>query len=179
MNSRIQNQGPATLIFLEPWEWIPNSVLPVIYYPGAFPTEKPGLKDRVAKRLQTSGWGNTWIAGVYPYPHYHSNTHEALILLSGSCELQLGGPEGHLLEVSAGDLLLLPAGTGHACHTKTPYRMFGAYPGGRSWDLITGAAERREPDRLPLPTQDPIGGQGVMKQVWSGSAVPLTAAARQ
>ena len=167
MNTKIEQQGNATLIHLKPWDWIPNSDLPVIVYQSAFTADRPGIKDRVAKRLQTSGWGNTWIAGIYPYPHYHSNTHEVLVLLSGRCTVQLGGPEGFDLEAATGDVIVLPAGTGHACYSNTDYRVFGAYPGGRSWDLITGAAEHREPDDLPVPEHDPIGERGILKQAWS------------
>ena len=173
MKTTIEQQGAATLIYLEPWEWIPNSELPVIVYPGGFPTDKPNLKDRVAKRLQTSGWGNTWVSGIYPYHHYHSNTHEVLVMLSGNCSIQLGGPEGYALNATAGDVIVLPAGTGHACYTQSDYRVFGAYPGGRSWDLITGAAEHREPDNLPVPEQDPLGERGVLRRAWA--RVPATA----
>lgn len=169
MKPTLTRQGNATLIQLSPWEWIPNSPLPVIVYPKAFPTDPPNLTDRVRKRLQQAGWGNMWIAGIYPYPHYHSNTHEVLVVTEGECTVQLGGPEGHDLEVSAGDVILLPAGTGHACYTDAPYRVLGAYPGGRSWDLITDAAEHRNPDQLPLPAHDPTGERGVMRAVW-GSA---------
>ncbi|MGB3799147.1 MAG: cupin domain-containing protein [Lewinella sp.] len=167
MDTKVKQEGDAVLIYLPSWEWIPNSPLPVIVYPKAFSTDKPGIKDRVAKRLQTSGWGNTWVAGIYPYPHYHSNTHEVLVLLSGQCTVQLGGPEGYDLEAAAGDVIILPAGTGHACYSKSEYRVFGAYPGGRSWDLITGAPEHREPDNLPVPKQDPIGERGVMRKMWT------------
>ncbi|PPK88670.1 uncharacterized protein YjlB [Neolewinella xylanilytica] len=172
MDTKIKELDNATLIYLQPWEWIPNNRLPVIIYPNAFSDNKPGIKDRVAKQLQTRGWGNTWIAGIYPYPHYHSNTHEVLVLLSGRCTVQLGGPEGYDLQASAGDAIVLPAGTGHACYSQTDYRVFGAYPGGRSWNLITGAAEHREPDDLPVPEQDPIGERGVLKRVWA--SVPNT-----
>ncbi|WP_157974385.1 cupin domain-containing protein [Lewinella sp. IMCC34183] len=167
MKTTIEQQGNATLIYLTPWEWIPNSELPVIVYPRAFSDAKPGIKDRVAKRLQTSGWGNTWVAGIYPYPHYHSNTHEVLVILNGHCTVQLGGPEGYDLEAGTGDVIVLPAGTGHACYTQSDYRVFGAYPGGRSWDLITGAAEHREPDNLPVPEQDPLGERGILRQAWA------------
>ena len=167
MTTNVKQQGPATLVYLNSWEWIPNSELPVIVYPGAFSTDKPNLKDRVSKRLQTSGWGNSWVAGIYPYPHYHSNTHEVLVVLSGTCTIQLGGPEGHALDANPGDVIILPAGTGHACYSETDYRVFGAYPGGRSWDLITGPGEQRQPDDLPVPAHDPIGERGVMKKVWA------------
>ena len=171
MDTKIKREGIATLIYLPSWEWIPNSALPVIVYPQAFATDKPNLKDRVAKRLQTSGWGNTWVAGIYPYPHYHSNTHEVLVVLSGRCEIQLGGPEGYQLAARAGDAVVLPAGTGHACYSTTDYRVFGAYPGGKSWDLITGAPEHRDPEQLPLPEQDPLGERGVLRSAWARVAV--------
>ncbi|NJB86623.1 uncharacterized protein YjlB [Lewinella marina] len=166
MSTKVTQRGPATLIQLDPWEWIPNSCLPVIVYPGAFADDRPGMIERIKKRLHATNWGNMWVAGIYPYPHYHSNTHEALVMVEGSCTIQLGGPGGYTLEAGTGDVVLLPAGTGHSSPTESGYRVLGAYPGGRSWDLITDAADHRPPDDLPLPAHDPTGERGVMREVW-------------
>jgi hypothetical protein len=59
------------------------------------------------------GWLGAWRDGIYRFHHFHSTTHEALGIISGSARVLLGGAGGRGFEISAGDVLVLPAGTGH------------------------------------------------------------------
>lgn len=149
---------------------IPNNpALPVVFYPGVF-REQPG---RIERDFQQHGWGNTWQGGVFDYHHYHSNTHEALGVVSGSARLQLGGEGGKAVTVNAGDVCVLPAGTGHKrLDASDDFRIVGAYPGGVTYNLKTGAPGERpyvleDIQNAPLPKTDPVyGNQGPLLTEW-------------
>ena len=100
--------------------------------PGASP-------EAIAVRLRANGWGGTWVWRVFPY---HPNAHEALAVAAGRAELMLGGPRGERVAVCAGDVVVLPAGTGHRQIEASPdFAVVGAYPPGQE-DYETVRAER-------------------------------------
>jgi uncharacterized protein YjlB len=111
------------------------------------------------------GWGGSWVDGVFDFHHFHSTSHEVLGVLSGAATLELGGPQGRSFEVSAGDVVVLPAGTGHRRATaRDGFTVTGAYPAGQEdYDLLRGAddAARERIARVPVPEEDPVGGEGV------------------
>ena len=111
------------------------------------------------------GWGGTWVNSVFDFHHFHSTSHEALAVLSGGATLELGGPQGEAFEVSAGDVLVLPAGTGHRrVRDSGGFRVMGAYPRGQeNYDLLREAddAASERISALPAPPEDPMGGEGV------------------
>ena len=86
----------------------------------------------------------------------------------------LGGPQGRQFEVAAGDVLVLPAGTGHCNAGSSPdLLVVGAYPNGMRWDLRRGdPAEHDEVlaniARVPLPDEDPVGG-GKLIELWTAA----------
>jgi uncharacterized protein YjlB len=89
---------------------IPNSSLPVLVY-----RDIAAARDAVGcERLFAGhGWRGAWRDGIFGYHHFHSNAHEVLGVIAGRATVALGGPRGTRLEVTAGDVLVLPAGTGH------------------------------------------------------------------
>lgn len=111
------------------------------------------------------GWGGSWVDGVFDFHHFHSTSHEVLGVLSGNATLELGGPQGRSFEVAAGDVVVLPAGTGHRRATaRDVFPVTGAYPAGQEdYDLLRSAddAARERIARVPVPEQDPVGGEGV------------------
>jgi uncharacterized protein YjlB len=121
------------------------------------------------------GWGGSWVDGVFDFHHFHSKSHEALAVVAGAATLELGGPQGEAFDVVAGDVLVLPAGTGHRRATaRAGFTVVGAYPAGQEdYDLLRGesAAEveaaRERIAALPAPPQDPVGGEGVAR--WSSN----------
>jgi uncharacterized protein YjlB len=149
---------------LETWQAPPGDVIPnhprfaVLVYRGVELDDPRGL-------FAAHGWGGTWVDSVFDFHHFHSTSHEALAVLSGSATLELGGPQGEAFEVTAGDVLVLPAGTGHRrVHDSGGFRVMGAYPRGQEdYDLLRAAddAARERIAALPAPPEDPVGGAGV------------------
>jgi uncharacterized protein YjlB len=90
-----------------------------------------------------------------------------------TAEVMLGGPQGGRFELGAGDVVVLPAGTGHCNLGSSPdLLVVGAYPNGMDWDLRRGdPAEHDEVRaniaRVPLPEQDPVQGErGPLGELW-------------
>ncbi|WP_310829532.1 cupin domain-containing protein [Paenibacillus pedocola] len=146
-----------------------NPELPAVLYTGAL-QDKPENAEQI---FNSNGWLNSWVNGVFSYHHYHSNAHEVLGVMSGSASLQLGGDSGRTVQVSAGDVLVLPAGTAHKRLTATEdFRVAGAYPGGADYNTRRAtpadhAAALPEIARVPLPENDPVYGKaGPLLKAW-------------
>ncbi|MWV46416.1 cupin domain-containing protein [Paenibacillus sp. HJL G12] len=123
-----------------------------------------------------NGWLNSWKNGVFSYHHYHSIAHEVLGVVSGSAVLQLGGERGQKFELAAGDVVVLPAGTGHKKISATSdFSVVGAYPGGMDYNLCTGEPDERprvleDIRNVPLPGTDPLyGARGPLMDAWTPS----------
>ena len=101
---------------------VPNNTrLPLLYYRGAL--DLGGTRDpagAIETLFNRNGWGGMWRNGIYPFVHYHSQTHEALGIARGRATVRFGGDQGQELEIGAGDVALLPAGTGHQCLWASP-----------------------------------------------------------
>lgn len=144
---------------------IPNSKYPVIVYHHAFAMEGEPAADFLEGRFTANNWTNAFRLRVYDYHHYHTNTHEVLGVYAGNALLQLGGPDGEKLHVRAGDIIVLPAGTGHISLSHSDdFAVVGAYPNGIHPDLIKMTDERpdnirAQVDSVPVPQDDPWYGR--------------------
>jgi uncharacterized protein YjlB len=153
---------------------IPNSALPVLVYRGALPRDAGAAGHE--ELFANNGWLGAWRNGIYPFHHFHSTSHEVLGIASGTANVVLGGPQGERVELSAGDVVVLPAGTGHFNAGSEPgLLVVGAYPNGMRWDLRRGdPAEHDEVlaniARVPVPDADPVGGrEGPLAHLWGAS----------
>ncbi|MCG2614844.1 cupin domain-containing protein [Terrimonas sp. NA20] len=150
---------------------IPNSRYPLLIYQQVFSQRGDKGGDWLEERFAANGWTNTWRWGVYPFHHYHSNTHEVLGCFSGEALLHMGGEKGEKLTVKAGDIIVIPAGVGHKCISHSDdFTVLGAYPGGLDPDLMKGGKhERPDADKniaaTLKPSADPFSGkqEGLIK----------------
>lgn len=130
--------------------------------------------DGAIRRFAENGWDGAWVNGVFPYPHYHPNAHEVLAVVAGSATIRFGGDAGEEVRVEAGDVAILPAGTGHQrIEASADFRVVGAYPEGQE-DFTTRRPDDGRPpaDREAMagvarPAADPIyGAKGPLFDHW-------------
>lgn len=139
---------------------------PLLVYPGAVAiggTDPAAAFERLFSRNR---WPAAWRNGVHPFHHYHSDGHEALGVYSGEVTVLFGGEGGVTLTARPGDVIVLPAGTGHKkLSARGSLGVVGAYPDGRHPDMCIAKvanAERaaRTVASVPLPSADPVYGAG-------------------
>lgn len=163
---------PVTLIF-EAATSIPNHPRwPLLLYRGAL---DPGADAEDAIRcFAANGWKGQWVDGVFTYPHYHPDAHEVLAVVVGSATIRFGGDAGEELHVEAGDVVVLPAGTGHQqLRASADFGVVGAYPEGQE-DFTTRRPDDAQPpaDREAMadvarPGSDPLyGTDGPLLDHW-------------
>lgn len=157
---------------LQPSDWMPNNPrLPVLVYRAAV-ADDGDLATRMEQRFSSNGWTGLWRNGVYPYHHYHTTAHEVLGVAAGHATLLLGGPGGQQMTVAAGDVLVLPAGTGHCrLQASGDFLVIGGYPAGQHADICRQAATEEQVARmatLSLPQADPVLGRtGPLTALWA------------
>jgi uncharacterized protein YjlB len=171
---QVNQSGDVQAIFLLDDGAIPNNPgLPVLVYHGVLRLGGAGTTARVRALFAGNGWVGSWVDGIYDFHHYHSTAHEVLAVCGGHAKVQLGGPSGIATVVSAGDVVVLPAGTGHKnLGSSADFVVVGAYPRGQRYDMCYGekgerpAADQRIAD-VPLPAADPLHGpKGPLMERW-------------
>jgi uncharacterized protein YjlB len=154
-----------------------NPRLPLLVYRAA--VDLAGERDPAVPFERTfarHGWADGWRNGIYPFLHFHTATHEVLGIARGHATVQFGGARGQALTVEAGDVVVLPAGTGHRrIEASGDLLVVGAYPRNASFD-------QKRPDqvdhektvaaiaRVPLPEMDPVhGSNGPLMRIWNAA----------
>jgi uncharacterized protein YjlB len=161
--------APETHLF-EDDGGIPNSRLPVLIYHELDAAHEAAACERL---FDSNGWAPDWRDGIFSFHHFHSIAHEVLGIVAGTATVKLGGPSGRSFGIGQGDVLVLPAGTGHCNEgSSSDLLVVGAYPDGMPWDLCRGdPAEHDEAvaniEKVPLPGADPVeGSHGTLTELW-------------
>ena len=165
---------PLTFLFADDGA-IPNSPLPLLVYRAAVPADAASVERIFA----ANRWPPAWRDGVHPFHHFHSNAHEVLGVARGSARVLFVGPSGQVLTVSAGDVVVVPAGVGHCNQAQSADLLIvGGYPdNARRPDLHRGKPDEhdaavRAVAAVPMPNADPVaGGAGALLRLWGGDGV--------
>ena len=166
---------PLSFMFADDGEVPNNPALPALVYKAAI--DLSASRDPAAeieKLFKANGWGHDmWRDGIFLYMHYHSMIHEVLAIARGRAKVRFGGEHGEEIDIAPGDVVILPAGTGHQClkHSRDLV-VIGAYPPTGKYNLCRGTkAEHAKAvaaiRKVPLPLTDPaFGRQGPLLALW-------------
>lgn len=151
-----------------------NPDLPMLVYRSAIALD--GERDPAApfeRAFARHGWGDGWRNGIHAFRHFHTTAHEALGIARGRATVEFGGAKGQTLTVEAGDVVVLPAGTGHRrLSSSSDLLVVGAYP-------LNSAVDQNRPGEVdhataiaaitavPVPEMDPVhGATGPLTELW-------------
>lgn len=143
-----------------------NAALPLLVYRQAVALPEDDPAAMFEALFTANGWPAAWRNGIHPFHHYHSTAHEALGVFSGRATACFGGEHGVRMSVSAGDVVVIPAGVGHkGIEATSDLGIVGAYPTGTGPDLCRGLSGERPAcleaiARVAVPQSDPVYGAG-------------------
>jgi uncharacterized protein YjlB len=171
---RRRKAKPRATIFKEHSPIPNNPTLPFLHYRKV--VSLAGLPDPASlfeRLFMTNGWVDAWRNGIYDYVHYHPRTHEVLGIARGHARVRFGGKKGRTIYLRTGDVVILPAGTGHEALSATrDLLVVGAYPRTGKYDEYEGKRVEYERalrmiPKVRLPSKDPVfGKEGPAKRLW-------------
>jgi len=170
----VRSRKPRTRTFKADGTIPNNPALPFVLYRGALGVRGAADPAVLLETLfEANGWGDSWRNGIYDYVHYHSRIHEVLGIARGRALVRFGGDRAKPIEVKAGDVAILPAGTGHHClKASKDFLVVGAYPPSGTYDECRGSRDeyeraRRTIPKVRLPKKDPVyGRRGPLIELW-------------
>ena len=172
MEAVMEKTKPLTFRF-EDDGLVPNNPLPFIIYKRVIDVDNTQPERTIEQVFADNHWGSMWRNGIYDYLHYHATAHEVLGIARGQARVRFGGDHGKVLEVSAGDVAILPAGTGHQClSASADFSVVGAYPPGPKMQITRPTLENHAKalktiPAVPLPKSDPVmGADGPLVRLW-------------
>ena len=172
MEAVMEKTKPLTFRFKDDG-LVPNNPLPFIIYKRVIEVDNTHPERTIEQVFADNRWGSMWRNGIYDYLHYHATAHEVLGIARGQARVRFGGDHGKVLEVSAGDVAILPAGTGHQCLFGTrDLSVVGAYPPAQTMEITRPTSDNHAKalKTIPcvaVPTTDPVMGEdGPLVRLW-------------
>jgi uncharacterized protein YjlB len=164
---------PLTFVF-EDDGLVPNNPMPFLVYKQGIDVDNKHPEKTIEGLFGANGWGDMWRNGVYGYLQYHATVHEALGVARGHARVRFGGISGKEIEIAAGDVAILPAGTGHQCLSASKdFSVVGAYPPGAKMHVTLPTPENHAKalktiPAVKLPKTDPVMGEdGPLVKLWN------------
>ncbi|QDW40844.1 hypothetical protein FFI89_029190 [Bradyrhizobium sp. KBS0727] len=152
---------------------VPNNAMPLLVYKRAIDLDARDPEATIEALFGANGWGAMWRNGVYDYLHYHATVHEALGVARGNAVVRFGGDRGTEVAIAAGDVAILPAGTGHQCLSASDdFSVVGAYPPGPPVEITRPTPENyasalKTIPHVKMPKSDPVMGEnGPLVRLW-------------
>lgn len=171
---RLRNRKARTFEFRDDGETPNNPRFPLIVYRTPVGLNLHSDLAAVFEVLfGSNGWRKSWRDGIYGFLHFHTGTHEVLGIPRGWVRAKFGGVKGRTIELRTGDVVILPAGTGHCRQTASPdLLVVGAYRAGGHYDEpkpkdVDPAKARKSIAKVRPPKSDPVYGKGgPLLSVW-------------
>lgn len=174
LRGMLRQSKPMTRHFADDGVIPNNPRFPVLIYRriislGATAYDPATILDTI---FASNGWGRSWRDTVYDFVHYHSQIHEVMGVARGTARIECGGIKGRIVRVNPGDVVVLPAGTGHRLiDSSRNFLVVGAYPEIGTYDECTDTRERAEAAKrirkVGKPAKDPVYGRsGPMVRLW-------------
>jgi uncharacterized protein YjlB len=171
----IRNRKPQFFRFRDDGETPNNPYWPLVYYRSpVVPSREYDPAAIFEVLFAANGWTKSWRDGIYDFLHFHTGTHEVLGIARGDARVRFGGKSGRTLRIKAGDVIVLPAGTGHRrLSASRDLLVVGAYPENsgdydepRPPDIVHDEAVKRIAAVKP-PRSDPVFGKaGPLPDLW-------------
>lgn len=170
----VRSVRPRTYFFADDGMTPNNPILPLVIYPRAVALPTSADPAAVFEDLFAShGWEDSWRDGIYDFLHFHTQTHEVLGIARGAARVQFGGKRGEIVALKPGDVIVLPAGTGHQRLARSAdLLVVGAYPASGHYDEpqpaeIDHAKAVASIAKTRLPAMDPVYGRlGPLTKLW-------------
>jgi uncharacterized protein YjlB len=170
----VKDRKPSVCTFADDGVVPNNSRFPLIIYRGVVSMRSQRIDPAVAidRLFEINNWSRSWRDTVYDFLHYHSRIHEVMGVARGSAVMEFGGIKGRRLRLKAGDVAILPAGTGHRLlEASRNFLVVGAYPKAGTYDECTDIRDRPEAARrvkkTGKPDTDPVFGKtGPLTKLW-------------
>lgn len=132
----VRERRPRLLLFEDDGATPNNPRRPMLLYRNAVGFRRHLDPAAIFEQIfARNDWEESWRNGIFDFLHFHTRTHEVLGIARGQARVQFGGTRGKTVTLRAGDVVMLPAGTGHQRVSPSGNLLVvGAYPPGGDYD---------------------------------------------